>query len=228
LKRNLLLLHGALGSKAQLSDLKNKLKDQYSVFNLNFDGHGGRTCNQEFSIELFSNNVIQFLEQNSIQKVSIFGYSMGGYVALKTALNLPNKVDQIITLGTKFDWSLESAKREIKMLDPNKVQEKVPVFAQRLAELHQPLKWQEVMLKTAQMMLKMAEGVKLTDNDFKQIRCPVTLGLGDQDQMVSLEESKHIQQLIPNCNFKSLENTKHPIDSIPTNLLFDYVNSNLI
>lgn len=41
--------------------------------------------------------------------VYVFGYSLGGYIALMAALEKPDLFKKIITLATKLDWSPESA-----------------------------------------------------------------------------------------------------------------------
>ena len=77
----LLLLHGAIGAKDQLQPLAQALKNDYEVHALNFSGHGGEQMPNSFSIELFANDVLTYLDKTNIQKINIFGYSMGGYVA---------------------------------------------------------------------------------------------------------------------------------------------------
>ena len=54
---------------------------------------------------------------------------MGGYVALQLANKHPKYVQKIITLGTKFAWDKETAAKEVKMLNPEKIEEKIPAFA---------------------------------------------------------------------------------------------------
>ena len=76
------------------------------------------------------------MNENYIQTIDIFGYSMGGYVALWLARFYPDRVGKIFTLGTKLKWNDEEAEKEIKMLNPEKVELKVPAFAQQLAERH--------------------------------------------------------------------------------------------
>jgi pimeloyl-ACP methyl ester carboxylesterase len=51
---------------------------------------------------------------------------MGGYVALKTAVLHPGRIEAIVTLGTKFHWDPENASNEVRMLNPEKIEEKVP------------------------------------------------------------------------------------------------------
>ena len=122
----LILLHGALGSAAQLDQLSGLLKPCYSCCTLNFSGHGGTPMPDAFSIGLFAGDVLRFMAASNIEKADFFGYSMGGYVALYLAANHPERVGKIITLATKFAWTPESASREIRMLDPQKIAKKIP------------------------------------------------------------------------------------------------------
>lgn len=223
MKKQLLLLHGALGSASQFDSVKNVLKDNFEVYTLNFEGHGGRESDNDFSIALFAKNVISFLDKKNIDDISIFGYSMGGYVALYLALTEPKRIISIVTLGTKFNWSLESAHREVKMLNPNKIEEKVPRFAEYLKHLHIPLDWKLLMQKTADMMLSIANGKKLKDSDFIKINHEVVIGIGSLDNMVTLEESEHVTNLMTNSQLVKVEGVPHPIDKINTEQLILYI-----
>ncbi len=222
-KQRILLLHGALGSKKQLDPIKDLLQDEYNVYHIDFEGHGLRASDKEYSIGLFTQNVLDFLDEMNIEKIDVFGYSMGGYVALNTALQAPERVNNIVTLGTKFDWSIESAQREIKMLQPDIIELKVPHFAQKLKEEHSSQDWKEVMHKTARMMLTMAEGHKLKQEDIEAITHKVTIGIGDSDKMVSLEESRHIASILQGGSLNVLKQVEHPIDKIEPSLVADYI-----
>lgn len=80
---NLLLLHGAIGSSEQLLPLRDALGSQHTIYTPDFSGHGSEPIKgSAFSIELFAQDTLAFLDQNNIEKTDIFGYSMGGYVAL--------------------------------------------------------------------------------------------------------------------------------------------------
>src|SRR5688572_15290055 len=118
----LLLLHGAIGAASQFEKLTQLLQPDFEVFSLNFSGHGGKEIPEPgFNMPLFANDVLTFMEEKQLDKVDIFGYSMGGYVALYLALHYPEKVNRIMTLGTKFDWSPEIAAHETRMLNPLKI-----------------------------------------------------------------------------------------------------------
>lgn len=216
---NLLLLHGALGSEVQLQPLQKLLSKDFNVHPLNFEGHGGRNSDDEFNMERFAENVVEKLQELNISQTHIFGYSMGGYVALTFAKKHPEKVEKIVTLGTKFNWTVESAQQEVKMLNPDKIEEKVPAFAKRLHELHQPNDWKEVMHKTANMMLTLANGKKLTNIDLQQIPHKVLIGIGALDNMVSVEESENAATQLPNGSLKIINDVKHPIEKVEMNIL---------
>jgi len=223
MKSKLLLLHGALGSSTQFDALKEILQDTYELYTLNFEGHGGRSSEQEFSIQLFTENVISFLSEQGISKINIFGYSMGGYVALNLAHQHPELVEKIITLGTKFDWTEESAAKETRMLNPEKIEEKVPKFAEMLKQLHAPLDWKELMRKTAQMMLSMGAGEKIHAEQLRQIKQQVVIGLGSEDKMVSQEESEAAANELPQAKFRLLQGVQHPIDRVAPQILATYI-----
>src|SRR4249920_759545 len=132
--KRLLLLHGALGAREQFGDLAGKLKDSFEVHTINFTGHGGGDIpGIPFSMEMFREDIISYLDKNNISEIDIFGYSMGGYAALHTAVNSPGKIKKIFTLATKFEWTPQTAEREVKMLDAEKIKAKVPKFADELA-----------------------------------------------------------------------------------------------
>lgn len=169
IKEKLLLLHGALGSENQFKTIKETLEDSFDVYTMNFEGHGGQETSNEFSIQLFTKNVIDFIQVNSIDEINIFGHSMGGYVALNVVLKIPTKIKKVITLGTKFNWDLKSAEQEVKMLNPSVIEKKLPSFARKLEQEHYPQNWKSIMDKTAKMMLDLGKGAKLTETDFKKL-----------------------------------------------------------
>jgi pimeloyl-ACP methyl ester carboxylesterase len=210
---HLILLHGALGSAAQLLPLKELMDDYFKVHLFNLSGHGGDIPRDPFCMELFSNDVIGYMDGNRIEKADVFGYSMGGYVALWLARFFPGRIKKICTLATKFDWSVESAIKEVSMLNPLKIQQKLPQFAQTLHHRHAPADWKIIMQMTGEMMIDLANH-PLQENDFKQIQNPVMVCIGDKDKMVSVTESENVVQQLSNATLKILAETPHPLESL--------------
>lgn len=217
--KNILLLHGAIGAKDQLELLSGELKELgFKVHTLNFSGHGQHPFQVDFGIEQFALELEQFIHANSIVKPVVFGYSMGGYVALYLAKQKPDLLGTIITLGTKFSWSPEIAQKEIKMLDSKVIVEKVPKFAAALKERHGN-DWETLLQKTAEMMIGLGNKNCLLPEDVQAIESKVLIGLADKDNMVSLEETVAVYKQLKNGSMYMLPDTKHPIETVNANLL---------
>jgi pimeloyl-ACP methyl ester carboxylesterase len=216
--KNLILLHGALGSKAELIPLKEALKASYQVHTLEFDGHGTTLVQVGFSIPVFAQNLKTFILDNHLIGADIFGFSMGGYVGLYLAAQNPDLLGRIITLGTKFNWNQETAETESKKLNPEKIEEKVPKFARYLASLHGDTFWKTNVQLTATLMRTLGND-NLLESHFSHIQNNCFIGLGSLDTLVSLEETEHAIEQLPHAQFYSLANTPHPISQVDTLLL---------
>ena len=221
--QTIILLHGAIGAKDQLEPLAAELKQQgYNVFTLSFSGHGQTSFATSFGIEQFALELEQFIETNHLDKPSVFGYSMSGYVALYLAHQQPTLLGNIITLGTKFEWSPAIAQKEVKMLDSKTIIEKVPKFAEALQKRHGQ-DWELLLQKTAEMVLSLGNKNALTLNDFATIENKVLIGLADKDNMVSLEETTAVYKQLKNGAMYMFSNTKHPIESVNVKLLLQVI-----
>ena len=166
-------------------------------------------------MDLFAQDVLTYLDENSLTQTDILGYSMGGYVALYLALRKPQRVHRIWTIATKFAWSPETATREVKMLAPSTITAKVPAFAKALAARHAPQSWQQHLTKTATMMRNLGQGAALQTTHFAAIPHRVWLTVGTEDKMVSQEETQRVADALPNATFEALEGLPHPIEKMP-------------
>ena len=211
---HILLLHGAIGSKEQLQPLKVLLEKDFTVHAIHFSGHGGQRADRNFSIPSFATQVQQYIQQNGLPAIHIFGYSMGGYVALHLARHQPGLVKSIITLATKFFWDEATACKEVKMLDAEKIEEKLPAFAALLQLRHTPGNWKEVLNKTREMLIAMGQSNPLQADDYSKIEIPVLIMLGDRDKMVSLEETVATYHSLPNAQMAVMPCTSHPIEQV--------------
>jgi pimeloyl-ACP methyl ester carboxylesterase len=218
--QHILLLHGAIGSKDQLIELEEILSAHYKVHRLNFKGHGGSDQGpRSFSISAFAEEVAAYLGSNGIDQVNIFGYSMGGYVAMYLAKLRPEKINKLVTLATKFAWDRVIAEKEIKMLNAERIEEKIPAFAAILRERHHPQNWKSVLERTADMLSAMGDDNPLKAEDYATINLPVLLMLGDRDKMVSLEETLTVYRKLPAAQLSILPNTPHPIEQVSVSRL---------
>jgi pimeloyl-ACP methyl ester carboxylesterase len=218
--QHLLLLHGAIGAADQLYPLAEILSAHFYVHTINFSGHGPQLpADEPFSIELFAADVLRFMKEKEIETASLFGYSMGGYVAMHLACGHPEKIDKVITLATKYHWDEAIAEREMQMLDPVKIERKVPAFAAALKSRHSQSDWKTVLKKTAEMMADLGKTSVLSADRLSSIVVPVLILLGDRDKMVSLEETVAVYKVLPSAQLGIIPNTPHPIEQVDMHFL---------
>lgn len=214
--KNLLLLHGALGSAKQLDPIKNILGSSYVIYSFDFTGHGGTNIPDKILMPDLVDQLEEFIKKNISDRedLTIFGYSMGGYAALLLASRGSCKIDNIVTLGTKLLWTEEIATKEIKMLNPAIIEDKVPAFAKELAERHAPQDWKLLMNRTAEMMIDLGVKQYLNRETLERISANCKLMLGDRDTMVTIEETLEVFRQIKGASLSMLPLTPHPIEKV--------------
>ncbi|MEX0723147.1 MAG: alpha/beta fold hydrolase [Gracilimonas sp.] len=215
----ILFLHGALGTSDQLKPLVEKLNIKQSIHLINFEGHGsGVGSTRPFRMEHFAENVVDYMEGHEIEKADFFGYSMGGYVAMYIARNHPQKAARIASLGTVLKWSSDVSEREVRFLNPEKIREKVPQFAEELDKRHST-GWEEVAAKTKDLLLNLGADPRITDSEWEEIRNKVRIHTGDRDATAGIEQSLDVCKKLENGELMVLPNTPHPIERVDLKLL---------
>jgi len=101
--RPVLFLHGWLGSWRYWMPTMEIVANDFRTYSFDFWGFGDsdKTSlnNNTISITNFSDQVIRFLDVMGIEKVPLVGHSMGGMVALKTAIRYPNRITKVAAIG---------------------------------------------------------------------------------------------------------------------------------
>lgn len=224
--KTILLLHGALGTSRDLIPLIDFLKEKgHTVLTFDFSGHGKDTVwPDEFRIDLFARDLERYLKQHNLKETVVFGYSMGGYVALYHKANFEDSpIQNIVTYATKFNWSEKTVGKELPMLDPEHLQEKFPHYAATLMEKHGE-RWKSLLRSTAHMMQNLERLDGLTREDLNDLEIPVTLILGDQDRMVTSEETHLTASWLRHSWVKTLTHSKHELERSNLRELSELIN----
>ncbi|WP_043931916.1 alpha/beta fold hydrolase [Bacillus sp. EB01] len=107
----IVLLHGFAGSKLYWEKVIPELAAGYRVIAPDFHGHGDSTMGLEkFSIEEMADAIKELLEYTGLQKVTMFGHSMGGYVTLAFAEKYPEMLDGFSLVHSTGSSDSEEAK----------------------------------------------------------------------------------------------------------------------
>lgn len=207
----IILLHGALGSERQLKPLQ----DRVGGHSLDLAGHGGREIpTGGITFEHFIEDIDTLFATKGLTQAHLFGYSMGGYAALLYAARHPERVLSVITLGTMLVWSEQGLQKELRKLDPDVMQAKVPAFAQALADAHGDVRWREVVFAVAKSMTELAAAPLLTDAVVARIQCPVLLCVGEGDTSAVPENTRAFATRLRNAEVMVLPATRHPFEDV--------------
>jgi pimeloyl-ACP methyl ester carboxylesterase len=99
----LLLLHGGLGSIDMFGPALPKLAGTRRVIAVDLQGHG-RTAlgDRPFRLESIGDDMAVLVNRLGYDRVDVMGYSLGGGVALRMALQHPERVRRLVLVSTPF------------------------------------------------------------------------------------------------------------------------------
>jgi pimeloyl-ACP methyl ester carboxylesterase len=99
----LLLLHGGLGSGEMFEPVLPTLARTRQVITVDLQGHGRSTLGtRPIRCEAIADDLVAILKQLGRSKVDVAGYSFGGCVALRLAVQHPEKVRRLVLVSTPF------------------------------------------------------------------------------------------------------------------------------
>jgi pimeloyl-ACP methyl ester carboxylesterase len=210
--RKLIVIHGALGAAKEFNTMIPLLNKHFEVIPYELPHHGTKKNNRlSFNIDALTKDLLEFLA--SQEKCIIYGFSLGGYVALCAAQLDAKNIEGIITQGTKLDWSPEIAEKEIKSLDVSILKDKLPTFYEYLVGLHGEY-LPDLLNKTASFMKELGENPALSESTLNKIDIPVRFTRGGKDRMVTEEETLKVAQHISNHSYFEIPFLPHPFGFI--------------
>lgn len=101
----LLILHGFLGMSDNWKTLGTQFAENgFNVHMLDIRNHGRSFHSDDFNYEVMVQDVLDYCNENNLEKLNILGHSMGGKVAMLFATTYPEKVDRLIIadIGPKY------------------------------------------------------------------------------------------------------------------------------
>ena len=97
------MLHGAFMSITAWNDWVNELSKTRKVIAVEMQGHGRTSdIDRDITYENLSDDVAKLLELLKIPRADIVGYSLGGGVAIQTAIRHPEKVRRVVSISAPF------------------------------------------------------------------------------------------------------------------------------
>ncbi|ABE55270.1 alpha/beta hydrolase fold [Shewanella denitrificans OS217] len=90
------LIHGLFGDLDNLKSLSHELEKTHQVIRVDVPNHGLSEHWQQMDYPLLAEAVIQLLDTLDLSSAHLVGHSMGGKIAMATALLYPERIDSVV------------------------------------------------------------------------------------------------------------------------------------
>lgn len=94
--RAVILLHGLFGASDNWHYIAQKLAETHRVFAPDLRNHGQSPHSAEMDYALMAGDVAEFMAAHGLATADVIGHSMGGKVAMKLALEHPERVEKLV------------------------------------------------------------------------------------------------------------------------------------
>ena len=92
------ILHGLFGMLDNWQTFSRDFSLNHHIYSLDLRNHGRSPHIDEMSITSMADDIREFVQDHDLQHVTLIGHSLGGKVAMKTALSYPELVDHLIVI----------------------------------------------------------------------------------------------------------------------------------
>src|SRR5438309_6190554 len=99
----LILLHGGFGSVEMFGPNVELLAAGRQVIGVDLQSHGrSPAADRPMRFETMAEDIAALIEELKLERVAIMGFSLGGAVALRTAIQHPELVERLVLVSTVF------------------------------------------------------------------------------------------------------------------------------
>jgi pimeloyl-ACP methyl ester carboxylesterase len=207
-------IHGLGGDTREWALVIPELSKEIRCIAVDLRGHGqSDKPNQPYTQSLFAKDVVTLLDQLGISGAYFCGASMGGYVVLKTALSYPEKVRGIIlvdadphisehTVTVSGKWSEALHSGGLEALVEAQVKDVFhPIFTRRHDDIVNIFR-ESKRVPPSETPGRINKGFQIESADFrkklKEIKAPVLIIHGQNDNIVPVENAELMHKQIPN------------------------------
>ncbi len=219
------LLHGYLESMLVWEDFIPFLYKELRVVTLDLPGHGiSVVTGEEHSMEFLADTVADGLRELGIERCTLVGHSMGGYVALAFCERHPEMLDGVVLLSSTPNADTpekaENRRREIALVKAGKKELLARVAPEAgFAEVNRSRMKDYIEDLTEQVFVTEDEGIVALLNGMiarkdrnamlRETKVPVLFILGRKDGYIPVEAAEKMVTEHPEAQVVWLENSGH-------------------
>lgn len=221
----IVFIHGFPLNKSMWDKQVNALKDDYRVIAYDIRGHGNSEVGTvNFSIDLFVNDLLSFMDALKIEKTILCGLSMGGYIALNAVENHPERFTALILSDTNCTADTPEAKEKrmntIISIKKNGVEKLADdllpnLFAAEsfISNLEEIAAVKEMIVTTTipslNKSLHALANRKETCSKLAKIKVPVLILVGEEDKITPPEAAIAMQEKIKDSSLQLIPHAGH-------------------
>jgi pimeloyl-ACP methyl ester carboxylesterase len=178
----LILLHGGVGSTQNFTKILPSLSSTRQVIAVDLQAHG-RTADidRPLSYEAMADDIAALIKYLRIDKADVMGYSLGGGVALRTAIQHPGVVRRLVVISAAFKrdgWYPEIlAAMAQSGAATAEAMKQTPMYQIYAHIAPRPEDWPVLLTKLGELLRKDYDWSK----DVAAIKAPTLLVFGDAD-----------------------------------------------
>ena len=198
----LVLIHGLSGSGRWWTRNVSPLAQQFRVHIVDLIGFGGSRDGHRFVLNEAAAHLTQWLDQLGIERTSLIGHSMGGFIAADLAADFPERVDRLVLVDAA---ALPFGRGHLHH---------AVGLAHGLRRL--PVRFLPVLITDAwragpMTILHAARELVTTDISPKlaQIRAPTLVVWGEHDSVIPLELGRQLGERLPGARFTVIPRAGH-------------------
>ena len=180
----LILLHGGVGSIGMFGEVLERLSQCCQVVAVDLQAHG-RTADidRPLSFESMADDIAALLQSLRLDETDVMGYSLGGGVALRTAIQHPQAVRKLVLVSTPFkrDGWLPDVLAGMAGMVPEAAEgmKQMPFYQNYASLAPRPEDWSVLISKLGQLLAKEYDWTEAV----RQLKMPVMLVVGDADSV---------------------------------------------
>ncbi len=95
---HLVSIHGLFGSQENLGAINRNLSDQFQVHGLDVRNHGRSPHSTVMDYTAMADDVLEYLDDQGLEKVDLLGHSMGGKIVMQLALLAPERIRKLVVM----------------------------------------------------------------------------------------------------------------------------------
>ncbi|TPM54370.1 alpha/beta hydrolase [Mesorhizobium sp. B2-2-4] len=192
----LLLLHGGLGTADMFAPILPKLAEHRTVITVDLQGHG-RTAlgDRPFTLEAMGDDMADIVKRLGYGEVDVMGYSLGGGVAFRMAVQHPETVRRLVLVSTGyaadgFYDEMRPQQAQVSAAAADFMKD-TPMYKSYVAVAPHPEEFPKLLDMLGNFMRQNYD----YSADVPKLKMPVMLAYGDSDMYKPEHEIKFYQML---------------------------------